>query len=158
MAFQIILNIILAVIWMLLHDRITLLDFFIGYSLGIILFFIMRRFLRFDFYFTRVIAIIYLILIFIKELIITNIDVAKIVLSKDMNINPGIIVYPTDLKRDWEVVFLASIISLTPGTITMAFSDDGRTIYIHSLHIEDKEEAINRLRHTFEKTIMEVSH
>lgn len=158
MSLQIILNLVLALIWILLVNSITIIDFFIGYVIGIILLYFFRRFLNFDFYFYRVIALFKLVIIFTKELIITNIDVAKLVLSKDMKLNPGIIVLPTELKSSWEIATLASIISLTPGTLSMAFSDDGKIIYIHSLHIEDKEEAIRKLKSTFEKRIMEVSH
>ncbi len=157
MAFQILLNIGLAIIWMLLRNDFSPVEFFIGYVVGIALLFVLRRFLTFDFYFRRVIAIIKLILLFLKELILANIDVIKIVLSPKLDIEPGIIAVPTKLKTDWEVTLLSSLISLTPGTLTMYFSEDGRTIYIHSIHVPDKEAMIKQIHNTFEKAIMEVT-
>ncbi|RXI99992.1 Na+/H+ antiporter subunit E [Anaerobacillus alkaliphilus] len=157
MAFQILLNIGLAIIWMLLRNEFSPVEFFIGYIVGIALLFVLRRFLTFDFYFRRVIAIVKLIVLFIKELILANIDVIKIVLSPKLDIQPGIIAVPTKLKTDWEVTLLSSLISLTPGTLTMYFSEDGRTIYIHSIHVPDKEAMIKQIHNTFEKAIMEVT-
>lgn len=157
MAFQILLNIGLAIIWMLLRNDFSPVEFFIGYVVGIALLFVLRRFLHFDFYFRRVIAIIKLLLLFLWELILANIDVIKIVLSPKLNIQPGIVAVPTKLKTDWEVTLLASLISLTPGTLSMYFSEDGKTIYVHSIHVPDKDEMIKQIHNTFERAILEVT-
>lgn len=157
MAFQILLNIGLAIIWMLLRNEFSPIEFFIGYVVGIALLFVLRRFLTFDFYFRRVIAIFKLIILFLWELILANIDVIKIVLSPKLDIQPGIIAVPTKLKTDWEVTLLASLISLTPGTLSMYFSEDGRTLYVHSIHVPDKEAMIKQIHNTFERAIMEVT-
>ena len=158
MAFQILLNIGLAFIWMLLQNEYTFLDFFIGYLVGVALLYVLRRFLHFDFYFRRVIALFKLLVLFMYKLILSNIDMIKIVLSPKMNIQPGIIAIPTKLRTDWEVTLLANLISLTPGTLTMNFSENGRTLYVHSIHVPDKEKAIEEIRQSFERAIMEVTH
>lgn len=157
MAFQILLNIGLAIIWMLLRNDFTPVEFVIGYVVGLALLFVLRRFLKFDFYFRRVIAIIKLILLFAYELILANIDVVKIVLSPKLDIEPGIIAVPTKLKTNWEITLLGALISLTPGTLTMYFSEDGQTLYIHSIHVPDKEAMIKQIHDTFEKAILEVT-
>lgn len=157
MPFQILLNIGLAIIWMLLKNDFSGVQFFYGYFIGVGLLFALRRFLKFDFYFRRIIALIKLLLLFTYKLILANIDVIKIVLSPKMNIQPGIIAVPTVLKSDWEVTLLSCLISLTPGTVSMYYSEDGRTIYIHAIHIEDKEELVAEIHNSFEKAIMEVT-
>ncbi|MBU9713367.1 Na+/H+ antiporter subunit E [Evansella tamaricis] len=157
MAFQILLNICIALIWMLLRNEFSGVEFLIGYLVGLLLLFVLRRFLRFDFYFRRVIAIFKLMFLFTYELILANIDVIKIVLSPKMDIQPGIIAVPSDLETDWEITLLACLISLTPGTLSMDFSEDGKTIYVHSIHVPDKEAAIKQIHNTFEKAIMEVT-
>ncbi|MFV8826762.1 Na+/H+ antiporter subunit E [Alkalihalobacterium sp. APHAB7] len=158
MAFQILLNLVIAVIWVFLQNSYTWVDFLIGYVVGLFILFVLRRFLSFDFYFRRVIAAIKLILLFSKELILANWDVIKIVLSPKMNIQPGIIAVPTKLETEWELTLLASLISLTPGTLSMDFSDDNKTLYIHSIHVPDKDAMIKQIHNTFEKAIMEVTH
>lgn len=157
MAFQILLNIVIALIWMFLSNSFSGVDFIVGYVIGIFILFVLRRFLRFDFYFRRVWAIVKLIVLFVKELFLANIDVIKIVLSPKMNIQSGIVAVPTKLKSEWELTLLASLITLTPGTLSMDFSDDNKYIYIHALHVPNKEEMIRQIHQTFERAIMEVT-
>ncbi|WP_062049978.1 Na+/H+ antiporter subunit E [Bacillus sp. JCM 19034] len=157
MAFQILINIVIALVWVLLQNSYTGVDFLVGYVIGIVVLFVLRRFLRFDFYFRRVWAIFKLILLFTKELILANIDVIKILLSPKMNIQPGIVAVPTKLKSEFEITLLASLISLTPGTLSMDFSSDSQTIYIHSIHVPDKDAMIKQIHDTFERAIMEVT-
>lgn len=78
-------------------------------------------------------------------------------LKPKLDIEPGIIAVPTKLKTEWEVTLLASLISLTPGTLSMNFSEDGKTIYVHSIHVPDKQEMIKKIHSTFERAILEVT-
>lgn len=158
LAYQILINIALAIIWMFLQNNYSLASFFFGYAIGLLLLFILRRFLVFDFYFTRIWAIIKLIFLFLKELVVANIDVIKVVLNPNLgNYSPGIVAVPTNLETKFEITLLASLISLTPGTVSMDFSDDNKIIFIHSIHIQDKEEMIAQIHNTFERAIMEVT-
>ena len=81
MSFQILINIVIAIIWTFLQNNYSIASFLFGYAIGLFLLFMLRRFLVFDFYFNRVWAIIKLIFLFLKELVIANIDVIKIVLN-----------------------------------------------------------------------------
>ncbi|MDX5323295.1 MAG: Na+/H+ antiporter subunit E [Exiguobacterium sp.] len=158
MTFQVVLNTVIAIMWAVLWNSYTGVDFLLGYIVGIFILFVLRRFLHFDFYMRRVFAAFKLIALFIKELIMSNIDVVKVLLSPKFDIEPGIIEVPTQLKSDWELTLLASLISLTPGTLSMDFSEDKKSIFVHSIHVPDKEEMIREIHDTFEKAIMEVTH
>ncbi|WP_100372206.1 Na+/H+ antiporter subunit E [Bacillus sp. FJAT-45037] len=157
MAFQILLNLVIAIIWVNFQNSYTGVDFFIGYVVGILILFVLRRFLRFDFYMRRVWAVIKLIGLFLKELVLSNIDMIRIVLSPKMNIQPGIVAVPTKLETKWELSLLACLVSLTPGTLSMDFSDDNKYIYIHAIDVPNKEEMIREIHNTFERAILEVT-
>jgi len=158
LAYQILINIVIAVIWTFLQNNYSIASFFFGYAIGLLLLFILRRFLVFDFYFIRIWAVIKLLFLFLKELVIANIDVIKIVLNPNLsNYSPGIVAVPTNLDTKFEITLLASLISLTPGTVSMDFSEDNKIIYIHSIHIEDKDEMIAQIHNTFERAILEVT-
>ncbi|MCT4795498.1 MULTISPECIES: Na+/H+ antiporter subunit E [Exiguobacterium] len=158
MTFQVVLNTVIAIMWAVLWNSYTGVDFLLGYIVGIFILFVLRRFLHFDFYMRRVFAAFKLIALFIKELIMSNIDVVKVLLSPKFDIEPGIIEVPTQLKSDWELTLLASLISLTPGTLSMDFAEDKKSIFVHSIHVPDKEQMIREIHDTFEKAIMEVTH
>lgn len=157
MAFQILLNIFIAVVWMFLSGSITAKTFVIGYLIGFILLLVMRRFFSERLYVDRLWAAVKLIFIFIRELILSNIAVLRVVLRPKLNIQPRIFALPTDLKEDWEITLLSSLITLTPGTVVVHVSDDQNTLYVHAIDADDVSDAINSIKNTFEKAIKEVS-
>lgn len=69
------------------------------------------------------------ILVFLFELIKSNFDVAKRVLSPSLPINPGIISVKTKLTDPVARMLLANAITLTPGTFTIEM--EGDTFFIH---------------------------
>ncbi|CAM3908341.1 Na+/H+ antiporter subunit E [Mesobacillus thioparans] len=157
MAFQILLNFILAFVWMFLKTSYSPASFFVGYFFGLLIIYIFRRFFNSRFYLLRVVAVVNLFYIFNKELILSNIEVLKAVLRPKLNIKPGIFAFPTELNQDWEITMLANLITLTPGTLVVDISDDNKILYVHAMDISDADEAIQSIKNTFEKAIMEVS-
>jgi multicomponent Na+:H+ antiporter subunit E len=157
MAFQILLNVFLAWIWMFLKVSYDSVTFFVGYFFGLVIIFIFRRFFNSRFYLYRVIAVFRLFFIFIRELIMSNIAVLKVILKPKLDMKPGIFALKTELQRDWEITILANLITLTPGTLVIDISPDNQTLYIHAMDIDDVDDAINSIKNTFEKAIMEVS-
>ncbi len=157
MAFQILLNFFIAIIWMFLSSSMTAKTFVIGYLIGMILIFMMGRFFKEKLYFRRVWALVKLTLIFFRELTLSNISVLQVVLRPKMDIQPAIFAMETELEEDWEITLLSSLITLTPGTIVVNVSGDQRTLYIHAIDVDDVEDAIFSIKNSFEKAIMEVS-
>ena len=88
--------------------------------------------------------------VFIKALVQANIEVAKIVLTPKLPINPGIVKLKTTLKNDYDKLVLANAITLTPGTITIDLR--GEDIYIHVLNLKttDKETLQREIIDSFE--------
>lgn len=157
MAFQLLLNFFLAFLWMFLAGSFTSSSFIIGFFLGMLVIFAMRRFFQSRFYMSRIIAIAKLTILFTRELIKANWEVFTIILSPKMNITPGIFKYDTALKSKWEVTLLSLLITLTPGTLVVDVSDDNQSLYIHALHITDVQNLVSSIRDGFEKAITEVS-
>jgi multicomponent Na+:H+ antiporter subunit E len=71
------------------------------------------------------------------EIVKSNIDVAKIILSRDLPMRPHIIRTPTSQRTDVGRVIFANSITLTPGTITLAIRGD--EIVVHALADEFAE-------------------
>lgn len=157
MAFQILLNFSLALLWMFLSANFSANGFLIGFILGAIALIIMRRFFKSRLYIGRVWAIIALILLFLKELILANIAVLKIVLKPKLDMQPAFFKYETALTEEWELTLLSSLITLTPGTVVVHISDDNKYLYIHAIDAADINETIASIRDSFEKAILEVS-
>ncbi|WP_373892879.1 Na+/H+ antiporter subunit E [Virgibacillus natechei] len=157
MAFQIVINLIIAVMWMFLSESYTGVSFITGYLLGILLLFLLRRFIPGNFYLRHFYKIIRLILIFTRELILSNVEMIKYIYAPNPDVEPGIFELPLDVQSNWEITLLANFISLTPGTLTIAVSEDSAKLYIHAMNIENVDDEINSIKDTFEKAIMEVT-
>ena len=80
-----------------------------------------------------------------------NLDVAYRVLHPSMPIRPGIVRMRTGLRTESARTALANAITLTPGTLTIDVTEDGR-FYVHWINIEtqDDEDAARRLLGRFE--------
>ncbi len=157
MAFQILLNVLIALTWMFLSVSFKPTTFIVGYILGLLMLFMLRKSFSSRFYMDRLWAVVKLSSLFLKELVLSNFSVLKLIIQPTMPIRPAIFAMPTVLEQDWEITLLSSLITLTPGTVVIDISDDNKTLYIHSLDFEDIDEAIDSIRNTFEKAILEVS-
>ena len=89
--------------------------------------------------------------VFSKELIKSNIDVARRVLDPKLPIKPAIVKVHTNLKSKIAKIILANSITLTPGTLTTEIKDD--YLYIHWIEIteDDIEGATHAIVEKFEK-------
>lgn len=75
--------------------------------------------------------------VFLKNLVLANLDVARRVLSPRLPINPGIVRVQTDLEAPYQRLMLANSITLTPGTITLEM--DGQDMYVHWIDVQDAD-------------------
>jgi multicomponent Na+:H+ antiporter subunit E len=109
---------------------------------------------------SRLFTLIKFIPIYAVELVKANWDVAKRSLSKNLNINPGIVKITTDIKSDYGLAMLAGCITLTPGTITMEITEeDGKTfMYIHWIDVATRnmEEASGIIKGAFEPYVRRI--
>ena len=73
----------------------------------------------------------------LKEVIISNIDVCRRIISPDMPISPVVIKVKSTQETDLGHVIYANSITLTPGTVSMNI--DGDIIEVHALTTEGAE-------------------
>ncbi|MEK3734788.1 MULTISPECIES: Na+/H+ antiporter subunit E [Paenibacillus] len=157
MGHQIVLNIIIALVWMFLKNHWSFQQFVIGYLVGILMIGLLSRFWPNSFYLRKLWSVILLLLLFLKELVKSSFTVLGQIMRPKLNIRPGIFAYRTELKTDWEITVLSCLICLTPGTLTMEVSREGNMLYIHAMDINDKDELAEQIRGSFERAIKEVT-
>lgn len=158
MAVQFIANIALGLLWMGLSGAQSLRSFLFGYLLGMLFLFLFNaQNHSARFYMKPVFAVIKLFVIFCWEILISNLNVLIYVFRPLSDLKPGIVAMDVDFKTDFELVLLANLITMTPGTMTLDIADDEKCIYIHALDCSDPESLVQHLRDTFEKTIKEVT-
>ena len=50
----------------------------------------------------------------------------------------------------------AAIISMTPGTVSSEFSDDGKHLLVHALHVDDQAALIQLIKTRYEKPLLKI--
>lgn len=158
MTLQIVVNLLIGLVWMLLHDQWNPESFIIGYFIGLLFIFVLRRFFPHPFYLKKLWAFIHLFHLFNVELIKSTFVVARQVTRPRLNIEPGIFKVKTDLTKDWEITLLSKLITLTPGSVVMEVIPSEGILYIHAMDASEFESSIMETKRVFEKAIMEVTN
>lgn len=149
-------NILLTFIWVAITGNFTFSNFLFGFLLS---FFILRMVTGSTHkakYFRIAPKVIAFIFYFLYELVKANIEVAIEVMTPKFRMTPGIVKLPLDAETDLEISFLANLISLTPGTLSLDVSDDKKVLYVHSMYIRDRESFIAGIKNGFEKRLLEI--
>lgn len=130
---------VLAIIWALIYGEISVNQIVLGFLFSTIFLLLFK-----DYYGTAKklapawvarrtwYALIYLA-IFVKELLIANIDVAARVLRPRIHIHPGIVAVHIPTGSDLETTLVGSSITLTPGELVMDIDAEKRIFYIHCI-------------------------
>lgn len=167
---MLVLNFVLAVIWMVLQRSISLADFVVGFALGFAIIALTQRVLidevtdlaasrrsaEISSYPRQTWRVISFMGFALWSIVKSNIDVARIVIRPRLNIRPGIIAIPLDVKSEAGITLLANLITLTPGTVTLDVSSDRRTIYVHCIDIQDADAIRDDIKQSFERRVMEL--
>lgn len=90
------------------------------------------------------------------DIVLSNIEVARLIMGPQQRIQPGWIWIPLDLTNDHGIAALASIITMTPGTLSTELSADGRHLLVHCLNLADAQATIALIKHRYEAPLREV--
>jgi len=133
-------NLMLALIWVVLTGHFTGYNFLAGFIFGYTALSIVQRHIPvLNGYSRRLPNLLRFIVFFFVELIKANMKVAHDVITPVWYMRPGVIALPLEAKTDMEITFVANLISLTPGTLSLDVSDDRRVLFIHAMFMDDEE-------------------
>ena len=110
-------------------------------------------------HFSKVPKICYLFFFFVKELIVASLKVAYDIITPRFLLNPAVIALPLEARSGLEITILANMISLTPGTLSIAVSEDRKVLYVHALYVNKGDTASlkNGIKQGFEKRLLEIT-
>ena len=160
------INILLALGFMIAVEAFTLSTLVIGLIIGFGALWLTRSLYDDRRYFSRVPTVIRLGVFFIKALFISNLrvlwDVVTPVTRPVQKVTPahisrpGIIALPLDARTDLEIMLVANLISLTPGTLSIDLSEDRRILYVHVMFLHDVNVTRTELKQGLERRVLEV--
>lgn len=148
----------LTLLWLVLNQTLAPEQTLLGAVLGLVIAWggatlrpLRARLRRFD------IALVLLIVV-LKEIIRSNIGVARIVLGlvRSREVRSGFLTVPLELRDPHGLAALAAIITATPGTVWVGLSADGARLTLHVLDLKDEAEWIRFIKNRFEEPLMRI--
>ena len=150
------LNIFLALGFSAVLGQVNLSGFISGFVVGYAALWLTKPLYGKTRYFERLPGVLGLIGFFGKELLVSNLRVLWDVITPQHISRPGIIGLPLDARTDVEIMLVANLISLTPGTLSLDLSDDRRVLYIHVMFLDDIEKTRQQIKQGLERRVLEV--
>ncbi len=102
------------------------------------------------------IRIVSLFFYFLKEVVVANLQIAVLVLFRPKSLRPALIKVPLDLSSDRGIFLLSSMITLTPGTLSLETSQDRKFLFVHVTHTENPQGVVQSIKDGFERRLREV--
>ena len=151
-----ILNLLFAGMFTILLGGDSISVFLSGFALGYAALWLSKPLYPDTLYFKRLPKTINLMGYFLKELIVSNLRVLWDVITPRHINRPGIIGVTLTAQTDLEIFVVASMISLTPGTLSVDLSEDRKTLFIHVMFLDDVENERQEIKNGLERRILEV--
>ncbi len=153
---RILMNFLLAMIWVALTGKFLIGNFIFGMVLAYGIMWFMYREDDEKGYFKKIPQTIAFIFYFFYKLLEANIQVAYDVITPKFHMTPGIVAIPLKAKTDLEITLLSNIITMTPGTLALDVSDNNEFLFVHSMYIKSKEDFIHDIKDGFERRLLEI--
>lgn len=150
------LTLAIIVFWLLMVSEINFAQFTMALALGLV---IPLYATRIDREFARIGSLRplpKLLLVLMWDILMCNVRVARQVLGREAKIHSGFIWYPLDIGNIHGISALACCITLTPGTVTAALSDDRRYLLVHVLDLDDEAQLVADIKRRYECPLMEI--
>ncbi|MBI3957806.1 MAG: Na+/H+ antiporter subunit E [Chloroflexi bacterium] len=150
-----IINLFISLLWPTLNGEYSLNALFTGFLLGFVVLAIVKR--SYGRYFLHATAFLLYVLYAILQ---SNLKLAWLVLgtifSPRIKLQPGIVAVPLTITDPFERTLLASVITLTPGTLSVDLGqrDGGDVLFVHTVDLKDPAAFRREIKENFENRIL----
>jgi len=90
------------------------------------------------------------------DIVLANIAVARLVLGPVARLRPAFVKVPLDLRQSQSIALLASVITMTPGTVSADLGADRKTLLVHALDCADPDALVANIKQRYERPLMEI--
>ncbi len=95
-------------------------------------------------------------LIYVREVVLSTVRIAWLVIQPKVDLRPCFLEVPLDLKGEFPVLLFACLISMTPGTLSVAFDRDRRVLLVHFIHEPSPDGAVAEVKEKFERPLLRI--
>lgn len=146
----------LLAIWLMFNNTIAPAHILLGAILGIAIPWLTSAFWPGDLRLSHPIAALRLTFVVLYDIVLANVTVARLILGPVSALRPAFVEVPLQLRSPYAISALASMITLTPGTVSADLSQDRRTLLVHALDVDDKDALVAEIKRRYEAPLMEI--
>ena len=126
----------LIIIWIIFNEKLNLEILLFGLVISAAVFAFICKFMDYSIqkelhFYKNLSGMLRYVFALVKEILVANLHVCRMILSEEEEIDPALIQFQTDMQTPAWRAFYANAITLTPGTITVSLEDD--TYVVHCL-------------------------
>ena len=146
------------IVWVVFNGRLTLEIALFGVAVAGAVFAFVCKFMGYSLqkelrFYKKISSFFQYLYYLVKEIIAANITVSRMILTRKEQMEPVIVHVHTDLKTETARMMLANSITLTPGTITVALTENDLLVHCldKSLSQGMEDSVFVRLLHKMEE-------
>ena len=94
--------------------------------------------------------------VFSADIVLANLRVARQVIGPLHRLSPALVEIPLDLRDPFVATLLASVVSLTPGTVAIDVDQQRWTLLVHALDSPDQAALIAEIKTRYEAPLKEI--
>jgi len=122
----------------------------VGMAVGLPIAYVFRRLyeeeIRVEQPVTAVPYVVLYLLVFFKEVLVANVDVAYRVLVPGRALEPQVILVPLRVETSLGITTIANSITITPGTVALDHDPDRNALYVHMIDGRAPHEVVEPIR------------
>ena len=151
-------NVLLSLTWAAAIGRFDLVTLSIGFVFGYAALWLTRPLYGVDGqrYVGRVPQVIGLAAEFVYELFVSSFRIVWDVITPGTRARPAVIKVPLEAESELEILTLANLVSLTPGTLSLDVSPDRKWLYVHAMFGDNPQAIIDDIKGRFERRVLGV--
>jgi len=142
--------------WLLVANEVSAAQAVLGVVLAAAMLWVRARFGVAPLHLRRPGVALQLAALFLVDIVVANLAVARAVLAPSLPIRPRFLEVPLDLREPNAAALLAGMVTLTPGTVSVDLDLDARVLTVHALLAEDGAATVNGIKQRYESRIKEI--
>lgn len=150
------LSLVLCFLWLLLVNDFSFGQFLLGAAFGLLVPIITRPFALQRPTLRHPLKLIFFLLMVGRDIVLANIVVAGLILGPRRRLHPAFVEVPLDVRDGYVITILASIVSLTPGTVSADIDLQRGILLVHGLNVGDPQELIDEIKQRYEAPLKEI--
>lgn len=150
------LSVFLALVWLVVRESAAPADLVAATAIGLIVPRLIHGFLGPALRPRAPRAALRLSLLVLWDIVVSNVIVARIVLGLAPGPQPAWVRVSLSTRHPAAITLLASIITMTPGTVSCVVDDERFEILVHALDCADAAALAEQIKQRYERPLMEI--